>query len=136
MSERLTTSTVRTSHYPPHPRLLDLCDEYGLYVIDKNDFATHGFDCTAGATTHRRRVAGARPRRPGQLHCPPRWPSPEHRHVVARQRVGCRRQRRGHAATVRALDATVHDEGDWTGARVDVYSRMYPDRGDGAHRPR
>lgn len=26
---------VRTSHYPPHPRLLELCDELGFYVMDE-----------------------------------------------------------------------------------------------------
>lgn len=29
---------VRTSHYPPHPRLLELCDEFGLYVMDEVPF--------------------------------------------------------------------------------------------------
>ena len=29
---------VRTSHYPPHPRLLELCDEMGLYVMDEVPF--------------------------------------------------------------------------------------------------
>lgn len=29
---------VRTSHYPPHPRLLELCDELGLYVMDEVPF--------------------------------------------------------------------------------------------------
>ena len=33
---------VRTSHYPPDTRLLDLCDRYGLYVIDEADLETHG----------------------------------------------------------------------------------------------
>jgi len=32
-----------TSHYPPHPDFLALCDEYGLYVICECDFETHGF---------------------------------------------------------------------------------------------
>ncbi len=34
--------TVRTSHYPPDPLFLELCDEYGLYVIDETDLETHG----------------------------------------------------------------------------------------------
>jgi beta-galactosidase len=25
-------NAIRTSHYPPHPRFLELCDEYGFYV--------------------------------------------------------------------------------------------------------
>ncbi len=37
-------NAVRTSHYPPHPHFLDLCDEYGLYVIDECDLETHGFE--------------------------------------------------------------------------------------------
>ncbi|MBO1338002.1 glycoside hydrolase family 2 TIM barrel-domain containing protein [Streptomyces sp. VRA16 Mangrove soil] len=36
-------NAVRTSHYPPHPAFLDLCDEYGLWVIDECDLETHGF---------------------------------------------------------------------------------------------
>ncbi len=36
-------NAVRTSHYPPHPRFLSLCDERGLYVIDECDLETHGF---------------------------------------------------------------------------------------------
>ncbi len=28
-------NAVRTSHYPPHERFLELCDEAGLYVIDE-----------------------------------------------------------------------------------------------------
>ena len=35
-------NTVRTSHYPPHPHFLDLCDSYGLYVIDEADLECHG----------------------------------------------------------------------------------------------
>ena len=35
-------NTVRTSHYPNDPFWLDLCDEYGLYVIDEADLETHG----------------------------------------------------------------------------------------------
>ncbi|MDT8389127.1 MAG: glycoside hydrolase family 2 TIM barrel-domain containing protein [Lentisphaeria bacterium] len=35
-------NAVRTSHYPNHPRWLELCDAYGLYVIDEADLETHG----------------------------------------------------------------------------------------------
>ena len=42
-------NTVRTSHYPNDPFWLDLCDEYGLYVIDEADLETHGCH-TAGDT--------------------------------------------------------------------------------------
>ncbi|UKI23742.1 MAG: hypothetical protein L6V88_04965 [Anaerotruncus sp.] len=33
---------VRTSHYPPDPIFLDLCDEYGVYVVDEADIECHG----------------------------------------------------------------------------------------------
>ncbi|MFC4306816.1 glycoside hydrolase family 2 TIM barrel-domain containing protein [Cohnella boryungensis] len=35
-------NAVRTSHYPNHPRWYELCDEYGLYVIDETNLETHG----------------------------------------------------------------------------------------------
>ncbi|MBS4197817.1 glycoside hydrolase family 2 TIM barrel-domain containing protein [Lederbergia citri] len=35
-------NAVRTSHYPNNPYLYELCDEYGLYVIDENNLETHG----------------------------------------------------------------------------------------------
>jgi beta-galactosidase len=35
-------NAVRTSHYPNCPRWYELCDEYGLYVIDENNMETHG----------------------------------------------------------------------------------------------
>ncbi len=35
-------NAVRTSHYPNAPVWYELCDEYGLYVIDENNLETHG----------------------------------------------------------------------------------------------
>jgi beta-galactosidase len=43
LMKRAGINAVRTSHYPPHPHFLQLCDEYGLYVIDECDLETHGF---------------------------------------------------------------------------------------------
>jgi beta-galactosidase len=41
--KRHNINAVRTSHYPPDPRFLDLCDRHGLWVIDECDLETHGF---------------------------------------------------------------------------------------------
>lgn len=43
LMKELNINCVRTSHYPPPPKFLDLCDEYGLYVVLECDIETHGF---------------------------------------------------------------------------------------------
>ena len=35
-------NTVRNSHYPTHPYWYQLCDRYGLYVIDEANIESHG----------------------------------------------------------------------------------------------
>jgi beta-galactosidase len=35
-------NAVRTSHYPDNPVWYDLCDEYGIYLIDETNLETHG----------------------------------------------------------------------------------------------
>ena len=35
-------NTVRNSHYPAHPYWYQLCDRYGLYVIDEANIESHG----------------------------------------------------------------------------------------------
>ena len=42
LMKRHNINTVRTSHYPDDPRWYDLCDKYGLYLIDEADIETHG----------------------------------------------------------------------------------------------
>lgn len=44
MMKRSNINAVRTAHYPPHPELLELTDEIGLWVIDECDLETHGFE--------------------------------------------------------------------------------------------
>lgn len=41
--KRHNVNAVRTSHYPPSPMFLEMCDEFGIYVIDEADIETHGF---------------------------------------------------------------------------------------------
>lgn len=40
--KKFNINAVRTSHYPDDPRWLDLCDEYGIYIIDETNLETHG----------------------------------------------------------------------------------------------
>ncbi|GBL04677.1 beta-galactosidase [Glaciecola sp. KUL10] len=35
-------NAVRTAHYPNHPRFYELCDEFGLYMVDEANIETHG----------------------------------------------------------------------------------------------
>ena len=42
LCKEFNIDTVRTSHYPPDPLLLELADEQGLYIVDENDLETHG----------------------------------------------------------------------------------------------
>lgn len=39
---------IRTSHYPNHPRFLEMCDAYGMYVMDECDQETHGVEHAFG----------------------------------------------------------------------------------------
>jgi beta-galactosidase len=41
LMKQFNFNAVRTSHYPNDPRWLDLCDEYGLYVIDEANIEAH-----------------------------------------------------------------------------------------------
>lgn len=43
MMKRFNFNAVRCSHYPNDPRFLDLCDQYGLYVIDEANAESHAF---------------------------------------------------------------------------------------------
>jgi beta-galactosidase len=42
LMKRHNVNTIRTSHYPNDPRFLDLCNEYGFYLIDEADLECHG----------------------------------------------------------------------------------------------
>lgn len=43
LMKKLNINCIRTSHYPPTPYFLELCDEMGFYVILETDIETHGF---------------------------------------------------------------------------------------------
>jgi len=120
-------NAVRTSHYPNDPRFYDLCDEYGLYVIDECDIEAHGFDYQP-------------PDIPTKL---PEWEAAfvdRMERMVQRDKnhpsiimwslgneSGYGPNHVAMAARGRELDPTrpIHYEGDYDGEISDVYSSMY-----------
>jgi beta-galactosidase len=42
LMKKFNINAVRTSHYPNVPRWYDLCDQYGLYVVDEANIESHG----------------------------------------------------------------------------------------------
>ena len=48
LMKKLNINCIRTSHYPPSPCFLEMCDEMGFYVVLEADLETHGFSCRYG----------------------------------------------------------------------------------------
>ena len=50
--KKYNVNTVRTCHYPQQERFYELCDEYGIYVIDEANIESHGmgYDLKKGGT--------------------------------------------------------------------------------------
>lgn len=47
--KQLNINCIRTSHYPPSPQFLEMCDVLGFYVVDEADVECHGMttrNCT------------------------------------------------------------------------------------------
>ncbi|GED57148.1 beta-galactosidase subunit alpha [Brevibacillus formosus] len=128
MMKRHNINAVRTAHYPNDPRFYDLCDQYGLYVMDETDLETHGFQLTGNIS---------------QLSDDPEW---EQTYVERMERMverdknhpsiimwslgnesgfGC--NFRAMAAWCRQADPTrlIHYEEDREAEVCDVFSTMY-----------
>ncbi|EOD59702.1 glycoside hydrolase family 2 TIM barrel-domain containing protein [Amycolatopsis vancoresmycina] len=128
LMKRHNVNAVRTSHYPPDPAFLELCDTHGLWVIDECDLETHGFEPLGWAGNpssdpiwadayldRMRRTVERDKNRPSVI----LWSLGNESHTgenLARM-----------ADWVRHRDPTrpIHYEGDHECAYVDVHSRMY-----------
>jgi beta-galactosidase len=129
LMKSFNVNAIRTSHYPPHPRLLDLCDELGLYVMLETDYESHGFELDGWADSPS---------------TDPRWREA----LLDRMRRTVERDK-NHASVIafslgneaytgenlaamadwtrlRDPSRPIHYEGDHAAAYTDVYSRMYP----------
>lgn len=48
MMKQFNLNAVRTSHYPNDPQWYELCDRFGLYVMDEANIETHGYGNVPG----------------------------------------------------------------------------------------
>ena len=128
LMKRHNVNTVRTSHYPNDRRFYDLCDRYGLYVIDEADLECHGFVCVND---------------PNRVSNDPLWKAAyidrmvrmverdkNHPSIIMwslGNEAGCGENHRHTAAAARDIDPTrlIHYEGDRTAEIADVLSQMY-----------
>ncbi|SHJ25492.1 glycoside hydrolase family 2 [Fibrobacter sp. UWP2] len=42
LMKQFNINALRTSHYPNNPYMYELCDKYGIYVLDETNLETHG----------------------------------------------------------------------------------------------
>ncbi|MFU8855147.1 glycoside hydrolase family 2 TIM barrel-domain containing protein [Micromonospora sp. SL1-18] len=129
LMKRHNVNAIRTSHYPPHPLLLDLCDEMGFWVVDECDLETHGFQwfdwrgnpCDDPAwrdalVDRMRRMVERDKNHP----CVVMWS------LGNEAGVGTNHGAMAQYARERDPDRPLHYEGDRDCRWTDVYSLMYP----------
>jgi len=129
LMKRNNVNAIRTSHYPPHPRVLDLADELGFWVVLECDLETHGFLFTDWVGNPSDEPAW----RDAYLDRIARTVERDKNHPsIVMWSLG---NESGTGRNLAAMSQWVHDrdderpvhyEGDYTGAYTDVYSRMYP----------
>ncbi|MDO4899538.1 glycoside hydrolase family 2 TIM barrel-domain containing protein [Actinomyces sp.] len=120
---------IRTSHYPPHPRLLDLADEIGLWVMDECDLETHGFE----AYDWRGNPADEPAWRDALVDRARRMVERDKNHPAILfwslgNESGTGRNLAAMSQWIKRRDPgrLIHYEADFAGAYTDVHSRMYP----------
>ncbi|WP_426003726.1 glycoside hydrolase family 2 TIM barrel-domain containing protein [Paenarthrobacter sp. NyZ202] len=128
LMKQFNVNAIRTSHYPPHPRLLDIADELGFWVILECDLETHGFEAHGWVGNPSDDPAW----REALLDRMERTVERDKNHPsIVMWSLG---NESGTGSNLAAMSAwthardsgrPVHYEGDYTGAYTDVYSRMY-----------
>jgi len=129
LMKRYNLNAIRTSHYPPHPTLLDLADELGFWVIDECDLETHGFDLVDWVGNPSDDPAW----RDCYLDRAERMVERDKNHpCIVAWSLG---NEAGTGVNLAAMSAWIHSrdpgrpvhyEGDHAGAYTDLNSRMYP----------
>lgn len=128
LMKRSNINAIRTSHYPPHPRLLDLTDEYGFWVVLECDLETHGFEqigWTDNPSDDPRWRAAYLDRIERTVERDKNHPSIVMWSLGNESGTGQNLAAMSVWVHERDPDRPVHYEGDHVGAFTDVYSRMY-----------
>lgn len=125
-------NAIRTCHYPPHPRVLDLADELGLWVMLECDLETHGFEYSGQAEWSQNPSSDLR-WRPALMDRIERTFERDKNHpsIVIwslGNESGSGENLAAMSAWVKQRDrrAVVHYESDRAMEYTDIYSRMYP----------
>ena len=128
MMKQHNINAVRTSHYPHIPAFYDLCDEYGLYVIDETDLECHGFELTENYN----RISDDAAWEKAYLDRLERMVQRDKNHPCVimwslGNESGFGRNFEAMAAWCRQNDPTrpIHYEGDSSAKIADIYSTMY-----------
>ncbi|MFJ3673082.1 glycoside hydrolase family 2 TIM barrel-domain containing protein [Streptomyces sp. NPDC090106] len=127
--KRFNVNAIRTSHYPPHPRLLDLADELGFWVVLECDLETHGFDkvgWTGNPTDDPAWRAACLDRVERTVERDKNHPGIVMWSLGNEAGTGANLAAMSAWAHARDTGRPVHYEGDYAGEYTDVYSRMYP----------
>ncbi|MCL6092169.1 MAG: DUF4981 domain-containing protein [Actinobacteria bacterium] len=126
--KRHNVNAVRTSHYPPDPRFLDLCDRYGLYVVDEADLECHGMGLVGDLS----RLSNDPSWRPAYLDRLERMVARDRNHPSVifwslGNESGCGSNHTAMAEKAREMDPSrlVHYEGCREAEMTDVYATMY-----------
>lgn len=128
LMKRHNVNAIRTSHYPPHPALLDAADRLGFYVIDECDIETHGF----GNVDWRRNPSDEPMWREAYLDRAARMVERDKNHASIimwslGNEAGTGSNLAAMAEWIRDRDPSrpIHYEGDYDCEYVDIWSRMY-----------
>ena len=128
LMKQYNINAVRCSHYPANEYFYDLCDEYGLYVIDEADLECHGFEWVENYTW----ITDDETWKDAYVDRSVRMVKRDRNHpsiimwsMGNESAFGC--NFRSAAEAIRELDDTrlVHYEGDFEAEVTDVYSTMY-----------
>ncbi|MBT2656117.1 DUF4981 domain-containing protein [Bacillus sp. ISL-18] len=121
-------NAVRTAHYPNNDVFYDLCDEFGLYVIDETDLECHGFENTGNYNWISDNELWEKQYVDRAVRMVKR--DRNHPSVIMwslGNESGAGRNFTSMYKAIKAIDSTrlVHYEGDRVAAYSDVYSTMY-----------